>query len=772
MSFMITLIAIAVPGLAHAGRGSVADHGSCGLIHLNVAIDDDWDSHFGNNADYYFHRLQEHFDAASRRLWNATEGHLRIGDVTFYHENNTTADIYVKTQNCIGAEVDPYGEIGGDGEIRFCYEDLRIATSSGSSDGFVIVHELGHYVLGLGDEYTIDQKLDEFCDGPALYGTCIAHGSHDGRSNCIMESRGPIDSEFCAEKNHDLDRENACVETGDANVPYPAPITHQSVRNAGESCWETMSRKYSFIPSIESISADGLPSSSEPVGYVAPSFVDLRGDPESIVLVLDRSGSMGLHPDGDFVEVCSNQRDDDRDGTVDESDCGPPRIELLQAEADEEIRAQWYANLPALKVALTSFSGVASTDVTLQPLLGKSADYDAAIAALTPSGGTAIGDAISIAYSEIASEQGTKAIVLLSDGQQNTGSDPVAAAASVASQGVAIHTISMGEASDTPTLTEIANQNAAQNSSLRNSRSLMASFLTLWTQMSNHVLLVPEQRYHTNSPWMNPDGTKPPFEVPAEHEFPDDAWFTGIDKLADIPSGAEINRLPFLVADGTDFFTVVLGGSVKDMSLFCVDASLKAPGGSIHTLGSPGPEGQWISDTHFEMLRLNRPEPGQWFLEISTRCGPLAEQKGTVTVFAGNRAARQSMAVSVAPRIASVKDEIEVHILPRYVSNLRDLDELALQMIDPTGAVQSVPIQVMENGGYSAKISGLAFRGVHTMWVKARSGPGTHHMPGETFGGVINSVPVSPLLMGQTASFFVTDGKDVSPPRKDESEIE
>jgi Ca-activated chloride channel family protein len=93
------------------------------------------------------------------------------------------------------------------------------------------------------------------------------------------------------------------------------------------------------------------------------------------------------------------------------------------------------------KVGIVSFSSSASVVVPPE------ADIDAVRDALghvpLPDGGTAIGDALSLAAQQLPST-GRRIIVLLTDGVNNRGSDPLEAAREIGARGVTIETVGVG----------------------------------------------------------------------------------------------------------------------------------------------------------------------------------------------------------------------------------------------------------------------------------------------------------------------------------------
>jgi Ca-activated chloride channel family protein len=93
------------------------------------------------------------------------------------------------------------------------------------------------------------------------------------------------------------------------------------------------------------------------------------------------------------------------------------------------------------RVGIVSFSSVAAV------IVPPTADLDAARQGLSripyPNGGTAIGDALEAAATQMPAK-GRRAIVLLTDGVNNRGVDPQVASQKVGAQGITISTVGVG----------------------------------------------------------------------------------------------------------------------------------------------------------------------------------------------------------------------------------------------------------------------------------------------------------------------------------------
>ena len=137
---------------------------------------------------------------------------------------------------------------------------------------FIIVHELGHLIYDLFDEYVGDGGAAE-CLGGTTSNACIMESSaSDGDRFGNAGGGGPLVSgrvrRFCVTSNHDPD--------GD---------TRQDQRRA-EACWISMRDNHPDL----SVPA-GFPVGADQADADAIAWTVLQSDPR-FALVIDRSGSM------------------------------------------------------------------------------------------------------------------------------------------------------------------------------------------------------------------------------------------------------------------------------------------------------------------------------------------------------------------------------------------------------------------------------------------------------------------------------------------------
>ena len=196
------------------------------------------------------------------------------------------------------------------------------------------------------------------------------------------------------------------------------------------------------------------------VALAGPHFVTkVPAKDGTVVLCIDTSGSMRAHD-----------------------------VEPSRSEAASDAARTFINSVPdGTQIGIVSFS---SSAVVIQP---PSADLEAVRDALgrvpAPEGGTAIGDALQLAAQQMP-KTGRRIIVLLTDGVNNLGVDPVEAARSAASQGIVIETVGVGSSGsgqiipgtdepadlDAATLRTIAETSGGQYAEARDAATLQDAF--------------------------------------------------------------------------------------------------------------------------------------------------------------------------------------------------------------------------------------------------------------------------------------------------------
>ena len=127
----------------------------------------------------------------------------------------------------------------------------------------------------------------------------------------------------------------------------------------------------------------------------------------------------------------------DTSGSMAATDVFPTRAEASKAAA----RAFISESPSGTKIGIISFAGAAGAVVPL------SADHQAVLAGLDevppPNGATAIGDALALA-ARMLPRKGHRAVVLITDGVNNSGTDPMEVAQRLGNQHIPVYTVGIG----------------------------------------------------------------------------------------------------------------------------------------------------------------------------------------------------------------------------------------------------------------------------------------------------------------------------------------
>ena len=173
----------------------------------------------------------------------------------------------------------------------------------------------------------------------------------------------------------------------------------------------------------------------------------------------------------------------DTSGSMRARDVEPTRSEAASAAA----RAFIDSVPDGTQIGIISFSSTA--DVVSPPTSDLDAARDAVDRLPAPEGGTAIGDAIGLAQQQMP-KTGRRIIVLLTDGVNNLGRDPVQAAQDAAAHSILIETVGVGSNDsgqiipgtneladlDAQTLRTIAQTTGGQYAEARDAGSLREAF--------------------------------------------------------------------------------------------------------------------------------------------------------------------------------------------------------------------------------------------------------------------------------------------------------
>ncbi len=201
------------------------------------------------------------FQRASEILFHATAGQMQIGTcyVSNDYANKLAADAWL---------YELAGKSGSSTNHMLLCADERFRP-------YIIVHEFGHYMFGLRDEYKTEFGGDSQCIIDPLQQACIMeHPAHFG--DAFNEATGQLTlgqvNEFCGPP----------ATTGG---PFHDPTSSNAQQAChGKSCWETIAEKFGFeIPDYQRPFVETTPEGHNAITWM------LLGSTGQYSVILDNS---------------------------------------------------------------------------------------------------------------------------------------------------------------------------------------------------------------------------------------------------------------------------------------------------------------------------------------------------------------------------------------------------------------------------------------------------------------------------------------------------
>jgi len=317
------------------------------------------------------------FAEYSRLLANATEGQLQLGTVAFTtcEFQKSLADVWV-LDDFSGAR----SHLNG---LGVAGRHMTISQTHKSTGGFALgqfglVHETGHYVWGVYDEYL------GFVGGTQTFDPLHYCSSEFGTVACFMDGGTTIPpnnqrTEFCTQ----------------ASLGFPGSLHFEGATNGDGQAVRTFQEYYLGVSCWERIEASGRGSLVAPVA--PPSVLDPPVDPPTfdydrlagtlgLALVLDKSGSMSSEGKLDLMKESA-------------------AVAIGLMRTGELLTVVAFDDAPQVLLSATAVND------------GVKAAAIAAVNALEAGGGTAIGSAIQRAVTQLGAVSGCKEfLVVLTDG--------------------------------------------------------------------------------------------------------------------------------------------------------------------------------------------------------------------------------------------------------------------------------------------------------------------------------------------------------------------
>lgn len=379
---------------------------------------------FNPNTDW-----ENAFTRASQLLYNSTDGQVQIGTVNFY---NNCPEAYNKADFLIhagtGGAAAHVGGLGTPGRNVDVYDGTHTRNEAAARGQFGIVHELGHYVFALYDEYKDTAGNSRSCISP----TSTVASIMDGGTTVQPKNQ----------------------RTEWSHPTYTAACSNTAqYQRRNMTCWPWIVQ-YAANTYAVTLTQPTTLTQATPAGHQALTFNYYECKVRAVV-TLDRSGSMA-----------GSKMDTAKAG-------GRLFVDLTRA-TDE--------------LGVSSYSSSASVDYTINTMTDTNKTAaKAAINALSASGATNIGGGLQTSLNMITGEGdpvSNEVIILLSDGQHNTGTHPDAVIPALKARGVVVYTIGIGDA-DAALMSSIAKQTGGSYYYAAGTAGLQAHFNAIFTQMRN-----------------------------------------------------------------------------------------------------------------------------------------------------------------------------------------------------------------------------------------------------------------------------------------------
>ena len=697
----------------------------------------------------------------SEIIWDMTEGRVRLNKIYLHGSGSPN----VAVEDIVAAYRDSASVAYQTIESRTGYLSLSYIELY---SGHLVAHELGHYLFDLRDEYYVEAFI---CNDPNANLQFLDIGRAGGKCDdspinvdtCIMQDNiDKIATELCDSDDHDLIQNQPSATRGYCEgvtgTKKDVKTTIQEFKHK-KSCWETLTSHPTYAPLFN---ATTEPIQTAPGNFVPPTFIDTTqgqgaGFGDVLGILLDVSGSMGWSISNTVNELCGNGLDDDGDSQIDEVECAERRLDVMAAAtrawldlvAKGSIRP-YYATLYAFNQNVGEIhSGVVTkSDVpgflnAVEGLVNGTSPWGSPV----PSGGTAIGSAMTQAKVDILTRFNdptilakSRGVLLFSDGHSNTGADPFAVASTYVSSRIRLSPIGVGDVTDSTFMTRLADITGGVKPIMGRPRHLISAFVDNYAALVDAESIIPRMGYrlgHGNDP--------------SNSSFQDivylqeEEWLFHNQEDPDDRPGAQEVRFGFSLPYGKTKTVEIIFASTSNVSQgnFGVQAEILGPNGQHYFLSQVGPNNPEISvvnDDFFTIVRLHAQSypgasdemAGQWDVRLVPAQGAGANQTGNITVLA--HIDDNQLQAHLEPNTLAPGQPATLTFYPSYISPLLDLQNAQIAVKDPQGNMHSFGFTGNGMEAYTSELSGFFTPGRYDVFLEVETHQNIVNHPGETIG--------------------------------------
>ena len=695
-------LALLVPVSTYAGNGSFSsatgEHNFCVSVQFNATPAE-------------IQEIQDAFEKASQIVADATDDQHRFGTVTIVNNSGAPQSSEYQIHKDGAPPAGPDASEGLYG-VRGAHVNLFHPSNFSSTepdpynnpDAYTIAHEHAHQSYGVLDEYSgphptiANQSVDAACaptvpgdptdyslDSPLLnYSLMDRFADRGGR----QQLGGSYTlNEFCVSSNHDLD--------GD---------TYQSDQHGGLSVWEVIASH----PTRSATIPTGEPVDAAPPAHTVTfreGFGGLR-----VMLLLDRSGSM----------------------TAAMGEPGKTRIDYAKEGAQ-----QFTELLPVGDVlGVASFSSTESLDFPLTEIsdVATRNAADAAIDSLVAGGSTNIGGGLILSRNQITGQSQrscNEIIVVLSDGDHNTGTPPAAVISSLQAENITVFSVGVAG-----TLSVQGEQDlidlAEQTGGFFHPADGPLAINELWTRISNEINQA------------NGLMTRAPGSIVTGETFEADVQ---------LETGATGATFVLNYVDSRDE----------------INFTLRTPSGDIitkETANDPNAGVEFIQTTYSQVFRIENPEAGTWTMLAN---GVSIENGSLITLAYAEHVGAQ-LVVALDNSTPEFPEPVTLHATPTYEGRNVVGATVTGVVTRPDGS--QTPITLYDdglsehgdatpnNGVYSARFNNYNDDGSYIFELTMKNETGKTYAGEQLFDFIPSGQPVPPFTRSAIATAAVSGVPD------------
>jgi len=515
------------PPQAEAGTGNFTggDFNFCASVRFNA-------------TPAQLDQIKAAFRDGSQVLADATDGQHKFGTISIVNNSgaSTSSEYWVNAGS--GRAYATQGQYGVRGQHINMYFNSNFQNQNPpSGDAYTIAHEHAHHAYGVLDEYsgpintctgtTACAESAPFPDTQTLnYSLMDNYFTRGGRA---FGSTYTL-NEFDVASNFDPDQDT-----------WQYAVHKKSV-------WEVIAAHPKRSASAPATLPVDAPPSAHAVNFIE-GFGGMR-----VMLLLDRSGSMALEN----------------------------RLELAKSASSQFLAYLGQNQTTQDAVGVASFDDSSAVNYPLTTITNQStiSAAQAAVNAITLGGATNIGGGLLTALGQITGQSQrscNEIIVLLTDGDHNTGTAPLGVLPTIKDQRVTVFTVGLGAGISTSgqaTLQTIANQTGGKYYQVASPGDVVGLFSRLAAETSGNGLL--QQAPNPIAP-------------------------------------GETKNIPILVEAGVEniVFGIAFPNTTDILTL-----TLRSPSGVTITEGQSSQLISFSSGPNSKSFRVLSPEEGQWTMEV------------------------------------------------------------------------------------------------------------------------------------------------------------